>query len=375
MAPRKPQQARRPATPLELFFDLVFVVAVATAAADLHHGIADDHAVDALLGYALAFFGIWWAWVNFTWFASAHDCDDVPYRLLVFVQMTGALIFASGVSELAAGDRLVAISGYVVMRVGLVGQWLRAAANDAVRRKTILRYATGVLLVQVGWVALVFLPEELARMAVLLGVVAELAIPAWAESAEPTPWHPHHIAERYGLFTIIVLGESVLAATGTIASALDGEGWARLLPTIAGGLLLLYSMWWLYFQDESHTLLSNNRRAFVWGYAHYFVFGAAAAVGAGFSVVSEAVTGHAAIGVGSATWAVAIPVAIYVLCLRFLMDRGHGKPLASAPGPIVAIVVLLTPLVLGGVLTMGLVLVAYVALRLIVAATPPRAHS
>ena len=81
MTARSPHETHRVATPLELFFDLVFVVAIAQAAGGLHHAIADGHALEGLIGYLMVFFAIWWAWMNFTWFASAYDCDDVPYRL------------------------------------------------------------------------------------------------------------------------------------------------------------------------------------------------------------------------------------------------------------------------------------------------------
>ena len=91
MIARSPHEAHRTATPLELFFDLVFVVAIAQAASGLHHAVAELHALDGLIGYLMVFFAIWWAWMAFTWFASAYDCDDVPYRLLVFVQIAGAL--------------------------------------------------------------------------------------------------------------------------------------------------------------------------------------------------------------------------------------------------------------------------------------------
>jgi len=367
MPPRRPDEEHRAATPLELFFDLVFVVAIATAAGDLHHGIAERHVFSALVGYGAAFFGTWWAWVNFTWFASAYDPDDVPYRLLVFVQMTGALIFAAGVSSLAHGDLLVATVGYVVMRIALVAQWLRAASNDPKRRTTALRYAMGVFTVQLGWVALLFAPERAVPVGFVTLAAVELAIPAWAEAEHPTSWHPHHIAERYGLFTIIVLGESVLSATGSIQSVLLGDAWeAGLIPTIAGGLLILYSMWWIYFEDDCGRLLTSNRRAFVWGYTHYLVFGAAAAVGAGLSVVTDAFTGHAELTARAAAWAVAIPVAIYVACLWALMDRGHGKRFAKAPGALVALLALLTPFAPSPILMLGLLLAAYVAMKSVV---------
>ncbi|MEY4880197.1 MAG: hypothetical protein RJB62_1666, partial [Pseudomonadota bacterium] len=95
MRARDPADGHRVSTPLELLFDLVTVIAIAAVAASLHHAIAAGHAAEGVLHYLLVFFAIWWAWMNFTWFASAYDCDDVPYRLVVFLQMTGALIMAA----------------------------------------------------------------------------------------------------------------------------------------------------------------------------------------------------------------------------------------------------------------------------------------
>ena len=100
MRGRDPNEDHRASTPLELFFDLVIVVAIAVAAAatSLHHGIADEpHPQMSILGYILTFFAIWWAWMGFTWFAAAYDTDDVPYRIAVFVQMAGAIIMAAGI--------------------------------------------------------------------------------------------------------------------------------------------------------------------------------------------------------------------------------------------------------------------------------------
>ena len=90
MRSRSQHEEHRASTPLELLFDLVFVIAVAQAASALHHGITAGHVAEATLGFAMLFFAIWWAWMNFTWFASAYDTDDVPYRLAVFVQLSGA---------------------------------------------------------------------------------------------------------------------------------------------------------------------------------------------------------------------------------------------------------------------------------------------
>ncbi|MGH9003413.1 MAG: low temperature requirement protein A, partial [Acidimicrobiia bacterium] len=144
MRPRDPDEGHRAATPLELFFDLCFVVAVAQAADGLHHGLAGGHPREALI-YLLMFGAIWWPWVNFSWFASAYDVDDVPYRLATFVQIGGVLILAAGVPRTFEDrDFGIATLGYVVMRTALITQWLRAAAGDPACRRTARRYAAGV---------------------------------------------------------------------------------------------------------------------------------------------------------------------------------------------------------------------------------------
>src|SRR5579859_7341760 len=101
MVARDADEVHRVATPLELLFDLCFVVAVARAAAQLHADISAGHGWHAVGNYVMVFFAIWWAWMNFTWFASAYDVDDAVYRLTTLVQITGVLVLAAGVSRAA----------------------------------------------------------------------------------------------------------------------------------------------------------------------------------------------------------------------------------------------------------------------------------
>ena len=367
MAARSPHEAHRAATPLELLFDLVFVVAIAQAADGLHHAVAGGHALDGFVGYLMVFFAIWWAWMNFTWFASAYDCDDVPYRLAVFVQIAGALILAAGIPEMfeSRAPNVATVGGYVVMRLAVVGQWLRAAVADPEHRTTARRYALGITLLQGAWIGMLFMPD-LWPVGFPLLAALELVVPIWAERAAPTTWHPHHIAERYGLLTLIVLGESILAATLAVQSALrSGEGLPALAPLIVGGLLIVYAMWWVYFDRPVHDLLTSLRKAVVWGYGHYVVFGAAAAVGAGLAVGVDHATHHAKIDATAAGSAVAIPVAVYLMCLWFLHDRPDYKK-TRAFGPIAAALVLLTPLTGHAVPLTGVILAALVAIKLMV---------
>jgi len=374
MTPRSPHEAHRVATPLELFFDLVFVVAIARAAAGLHHAIAEQHAAAGVLSFAMVFFAIWWAWMNFTWFASAYDCDDVWYRLAVLVQMTGALILAAGVPDMFVGDHrsVTIVVGYAVMRLALVAQWLRAAAADPGHRTTTRRYAFGIATLQVYWVALLWIPNAWLP-GFVVGVALELAVPAWAERAAMTPWHPHHIAERYGLFTIIVLGESILAATIAVQAAIaSGDPLRSLVPIIVGGLLIVFSMWWIYFDRPAHGLLTSLRKAIVWGYGHYFVFASVAAVGAGLAAAVDQATHHAKISSTAAGFAIAIPVALYLVCLWVLHYRKEYWRTRWL-GPIAGLAILATPFTSQPVLSVGLILAVLVTIKIVVA-PPHGAH-
>jgi low temperature requirement protein LtrA len=368
MKPRSPNEPHRAATPLELFFDLVFVVAVAQAANALHHGLAEGHVTDTLIAFALIFFGIWWAWMLFTWFATSYDTDDIPYRLVVFVQMTGALIVASGVEPVFAHqDLTVVVLGYVVMRIASIFNWLRAAYADPERRPAAMRYAVGIFLVQIAWVGLLFMPQTLRIPGFIVLAIIELLIPVWAERPARTPYHEHHILERYGLFTILVLGESILSTSLAIQSAIDeGALNGSLVSIIIGALLIVYAMWWLYFYQPIRRIADSLTTAFLWAYGHIFIFGATAAVGAGIAVVIDQVTHHAEISAVGAGMVLAIPSAIYVLSLWILQAHSQKENRFDALiHPITAILVLLTPFTGQVILFTGILLSILVVIRVI----------
>ena len=327
MTGRDPDEAHRAVTPLELLFDLSFVVAVAQAANALHHALADGEVAYGLVVYFIIFFGVWWPWVNFTWFASAYDTDDVPYRLLTFVQIVGVLVVAAGVPR-AFGelDFSITVTGYVIMRTALVALWLRAAREDPLRRAVALRFAVAIGLIQLFWVARLAIGPPLGLVLVFVFGIVEMMIPWWAErSGRPTPWHPGHIAERYGLFTIIVLGECVFAATTAIQIALDETGLSAALIAISlGGLAAVFAMWWAYFKVPAVIgQLTELRWQLAWSYGHLIVFGAVAGLGAGLQVAVDAVADPEHVPALTAALAVAVPVAIYVVAVAVLHRRGR----------------------------------------------------
>jgi low temperature requirement protein LtrA len=377
MRARSIDEPHRVSTSLELFFDLCFVVGVAQAANGLHHALTQGHAEHAVVGYASVFFAVWWAWMNFTWFASAYDADDVLYRVTTFVQITGVLILAAGVPRaFDNADFAVVTLGYVVMRVALVGHWLRAAANDPAGRRTALRFAIGVSGCMVGWGLLLLVPSSLHGAGFAVMVLAELAVPLWAEMAGRTAWHPHHIAERYGLFTLIVLGESVFAATLAIQSALDQSTTAKadLLDLLIGAPLVVFGMWWIYFAKPAAAfLVRGNRIGFLWGYGHIAVFASAAAVGAGLAVGVDHATHHGRLSSASAAAAVTVPIAAYVVTVWALHLRPHHlRASQTAAALATAAVVLASTFTRVPVVISGLALAAMVAFGLV---TEPTAES
>ncbi|KOU52191.1 low temperature requirement protein A [Streptomyces sp. NPDC060334] len=332
MTARSRDESHRAATPLELFFDLCFVVGVAQAGRQLVHALAEGHVGSGITGYLFVFFGVWWAWMNFTWFASAYDVDDIPYRIATLVQISGVLVYSAGIPRaFNDNDWTVAVIGYLVMRIALTFQWLRAAAGErGPARRCAITYAVGLLICQAGWTALLLAPESARQWLFLVMVVAELAVPVIAEHGHQTPWHPHHIAERYGLFTIIVLGETIAASTVAVQSAIDEhEALGELLPIAAGGLLLVFAAWWIYFAVPVHEGLRTNRDAIPWGYGHFVILASAAAIGAGIEVAIEQAVGKAHVSDLAANLAVAVPAALFLLFVWFLHSRHFKRGMAQ----------------------------------------------
>jgi low temperature requirement protein LtrA len=327
MRGRNPLERHRPATPLELLFDLAFVVAFGTAADQLAHFVADGHAGSGILGFLFALSATCWAWINFTWFASAYDTDDWFFRVATMVQMAGVVIFALGVPTMFAsldhGDHLdntVMVFGYVVMRVALIVQWMRVARQDPERRRTALTMVFWFGAAQVGWVVLAFssFTTGVSMGAAALLFAIELVGPIVAErKTSGTPWHPHHIAERYGLLAIIALGEGVLGTVAAVGVLVEHQGWSpEAVLVVFAGLGLTFGLWWIYFMQPAGPILARHRnRSFVWGYGNILLYLGIVSTGAGLHIAAYVVEGEAVIGVLGAVLSIAVPVLIFVLGL------------------------------------------------------------
>jgi len=324
MRGRDRHEEHRVATPLELLFDLTFVIAFGLAASQLVHALAEGHYATALLGFGLASFAICWAWVNFSWFASAYDTDDWIFRIVTMVQMIGVLVFAIGLPRMFASieegehfDISVMVLGYVIMRVALVFQWLRAARQDPARRRACLTYASAVSLAQLGWAALIFVELSIAvafTLSILL-VVVELAGPVIAERKDGgTPWHAHHIVERNCLFAIIALGEGVVGTVAALSAVIEQQGWTLDVALVGiAGTGLTFGIWWVYYVLPSAPVLHAHRdRSFVWGYSQMLLVTSIVATGAGLHVAANFIEHKAHISALAAVLTVAVPVGVFL---------------------------------------------------------------
>jgi low temperature requirement protein LtrA len=361
MTGRDPEEEHRGATPLELLYDLTFVVAFGIAADELAHLLAEGHWSSGLAAFGFSVFGICWAWINFSWFSSAYDTDDWAFRLATMVQMVGVVILALGLppifDSIDAGETLdngVGVLGYVVIRVAMVFLWLRAARQNPARQHACQTYAITIGVAQVGWVALI--PADLSIGAFWLAgsvlIAIELAGPVIAERGKGgTPWHAHHIAERYGLLAIIALGEGVIGTVAFLGAAVEEQGWNLDAGLVAvAGIGLTFGMWWVYFMVPSgHLLHAHRERTFAWGYGHLFIYGAIAATGAGLHVAAYYITHEAHIGSTATVLTVAVPVALFLLAVYALytwlvraFDPFHLSLLAGTAAVLVLAVVLAT---------------------------------
>ena len=219
----------------------------------------------------------------------------------------------------------------------MITQWVRVARNHPDLRTRSLRYAVGIGTVQVLWLIILATPPDWTAPLFFTLAIGELLVPFWAERGadgrNSRLFHPQHIEERYGLFTIIVLGESILAASVGIRQIGTEGVTAGLIVIAIGGLLLAFGAWWLYFDHPGH-LTPSRSVAFRWGYTHVVVFTSLAALGAGVYVAAEAAAGHATERTGSL--AVTIPIAAFLLGLVLLMLATHHEVSRESIGSKVA---------------------------------------
>jgi low temperature requirement protein LtrA len=203
----------------------------------------------------------------------------------------------------------------------MVFLWAQVARDNPERRPAASVYIWTISVSQVFWVvlAIVDLPIETTFAIALVLIAVEVSGPFIAERRRGgTPWHPHHIAERYGLLVIITLGEGILGTVASINAVVHGStGWSVTAVAVAvAGIGLIFATWWTYFAIPWAEVLELRReRSFIWGYGHIPIFGALAAIGAGLHVAAYYLDHETSLTLTGTVLSTAIPVAIYIAFL------------------------------------------------------------
>lgn len=340
----------RRATWLELFVDLVFVVAVGQVAREL----VQDHSALGFLRFAGLFVPVWWAWVGVTFYADRFDTDDVVFRLLMLGEMLGVAALASTTGDALHGGSGGYALSYVAVRLVLLAAYVRAHRHVPEARPLTRRYAAGFTLAAAIWALSLTVPAP-ARYAVwAVALTVDMGTPLLSRrQIESAPISASHIPERIGLFAIIVLGEAVIA----VVSGTTDTNWnGRALVVAVGGFAAAAAIWWIYFDTLDSTILRRSVAAGqVYLYAHLPLLAGLAAAGAGVEIAIEDAA-HGSLTEG-ARWALfgglavclAAMTVIHVTATRAVRERDLWLRIVVALGAVVVAAVTVSAFIAVGV--------------------------
>jgi low temperature requirement protein LtrA len=332
----------RHASYLELFFDLVFVVAIA----QLAHELVVDHSLSGFATFAGLYLPVFIAWQGFTVYADRFDTDDVVFRVVMLVGMLAIAALAVQIPDVTHGESTGFVVSYVVLRSLMIGLYLRSYRHVPEARPLIVRYASGYSLGVAVWLA--SLGFESPWRYALWGVALawEYSLPTLARR-----WHAaipvttSHLPERFALFTIIVLGESIVA----VALGTAGSEWELSSAVVAGvGFFLAAGIWWIYFGAGGDLALEQaTTPILVFTHVHIPLLAALTAVSAGISLAIEQA---AADGLdGGTRAALAGGTAVFLVCVTIAQRASTTRlPARTLPARAVAAGALVALALLGG---------------------------
>lgn len=327
-------EGHRTATWLELFYDLVFVVAVAVVAARL----LDDVSSAGIWSYFGYFALLWWLWASHTYYADRYDTDDLVYRLLAAGQMVAVVVIAAALSPDEANSTRAFAFGYAASRLLLLAMYWRAYRHVRETRDLVKGYLVGFGIAAVVWTASALVPDSARVVLWSVALLIDLATP-WVMRREQAkvPLDVSHLPERFGLFTILVLGESMAA----VVMGLGHSHWA-VLPTVTAalGVGLATALWWLYFDNARGTVVRRDAsvrrtwRPTVWIYSHLPLAAALAASGVAMEkAVAEA--GHGPMP-GGDRWLLVGSLVVVLLALAAIQLAASAEDSSRARYIIVA---------------------------------------
>jgi low temperature requirement protein LtrA len=253
----------------ELFFDLVFVAAVSQIGGPL----AAEYSFQELGRYAFLLLVVWWAWHGYAVYATRFDTDDGVERAATLLQMLAVIFMAANAEEgLDSTSSAGFAAAYAVMRLILVARYLRASRRAGAQRLA-HEYAVGFGAAAVVWLVSSVAPVPWRYGCWALALAIDLGTSRLtARHTLALPPHAAHLPERFGLFTLILLGEAIVAVMRGIQQQPEWS-WPAAMTALSG-VALVCGMWWGYFEsaaaaDHRHVRCPADCRALdVWSHAH-----------------------------------------------------------------------------------------------------------
>jgi low temperature requirement protein LtrA len=262
---------------LELFYDLILVASVSQVALYL----AGHLSFTGFLGFTLLFVPVWFSWIGATFFHDRFETDDVSHRLLIFALMAANAAVAVHIPTALTTDPAGFVWSYLGVRAIICFLWWRAGHHSPVARPLTTRYLLGFGLAIGLWLASLSVAGPARLTLWVLAVLTELGTPFLTlriQAAMPR-LSQSHLPERFGLLTLIVLGETVVGAINAVAGT---QASRASMGVGLGGLALTFALWWLYFDNVMGRRLRTRPGAIpLWVHAHLWLALALTAEGAG----------------------------------------------------------------------------------------------
>ncbi|MEH2072754.1 MAG: low temperature requirement protein A [Nostoc sp.] len=288
----KSEASERHASWLELFFDLVFVVAIG----ELAHFLHARYDWIGIASFAVVFIPVWWLWIDFSYYADQFDVEHGFYRLIILGVMFGTIVLALTIPEALQDGSAQFATIYSALRLVIVGLYFQAWRLVPESRELTKRYTLSFAIALVLWLVSIVLPPPIRFILWAVALLIEITNgPITYATIKSVPVQVSHMDERFGLFVIIVLGEAIIAVARGV-SDIQWQ-WQETLTAISG-FIAAVSLWWFYFECAetsviNQALQSNQRRvllrSYVYGYSHVFVFAGIVASGVGIQLAIESV--------------------------------------------------------------------------------------
>jgi len=286
----EPVTGERHASWLELFFDLVYVLAVAQVAQVL----AEHSDLGGFLKYIALFVPVWWSWVGYTFYADRFESDETEYRVLTFAGMFAVVGFSLTLENAftVSGDTAFAVC-YFFVRMILVAMYARSAYLIPLARAFSMQFIVGLGMSAILFLISLLFPPPYRYGIWAIALILELVTPYLnVRLARVFPIDRSHIPERFGLFTIIVLGEAVVAT----ANGASKVAWnVSTVPAAAMGFAMAACVWWINFDfvEDSAIKSRSLRTRFIYLYGHFFIVASIVALGIGVEhAIKESADAH-----------------------------------------------------------------------------------